>query len=58
MEEILAKLESIEQRLVKIEEKCSKMSGHIDFVETVYNTISSPLFYMLGNKKIRLIKEE
>jgi hypothetical protein len=65
MEEILKKLDSIEQRLDKIETHCYKMSGHVDFVERAYNVIRKPLNYLLGtpipilseNKKLCLIKE-
>jgi len=63
MDQILAKLESIEQRLDKIESQCSKMSGHVDFVEMVYSAVRKPFNYLMGspilveNKKICLIKE-
>jgi len=48
------KIESIENKLDKIikifekdiEENCRKMSGHIDFVESVYTTVRSPLSYI------------
>jgi hypothetical protein len=31
-EEIMKRLDSIDQRLANIEKGCSKMSGHVDFV--------------------------
>jgi len=48
------KIERIEWKLDKIikifekdiEENCRKMSGHIDFVESVYTTVKSPLSYI------------
>jgi hypothetical protein len=48
------KIERIEGKLDKIikifekdiEENCRKMSGHIDFVESVYTTVKSPLSYI------------
>ena len=38
LEIILKKLESIEQRLERIENGCSKMEGHVDFVERAYKS--------------------
>ena len=41
---ILNKLLSIFEK--DIGKNCSKMSGHIDFVENVYDTVKSPLTYI------------
>jgi predicted nuclease with TOPRIM domain len=52
-DQILLKLDSIEEKLDRIEEKlkkntedCEKMSEHIDFVENVYSTLKSPLEFI------------
>ena len=64
--EILKKLESIEKRLDAIEQKCSKMSGHVDFVERAYRAVRARLNYIMGsgelpplleNKKLDTVKE-
>ena len=50
---VLRKLESLEEKIVRLEDKlndnsdnCKKMSNHIDFVESVYTGLKSPLEYM------------
>ncbi len=50
---VLEKLEKIENKLVTIEDKlekntedCQKMTSHIDFIESVYSGLKSPLEYM------------
>ena len=50
---ILEKLQKLENRLERIEDKlekntedCQKMSSHIDFIESVYSGLKSPLEYM------------
>ena len=52
---ILEKLERIEEKLSILEKKtdintenCDKMSGHIDFIESVYNRLKSPIEYVTG----------
>lgn len=42
MELILEKLEKLEN----IEKNCSKMGNHINFIETVYETIRAPLQFV------------
>jgi hypothetical protein len=53
---ILDKLDNIEERLEKIEKEVNyikdssdNMNEHISFVETVYDTVKSP-FYFIMNK--------
>ena len=43
-------MDDIEKRIERIERLCEKMSSHIDFVESVYNTIRRPFNYLLGIK--------
>ena len=50
---ILEKLEKIEEKLSILEKKtdtnaenCEKMSSHIDFIESVYNRLKSPIEYV------------
>jgi len=47
LEIILKKLESIEQRLERIENGCSKMEGHVDFVERAYKVVRKPLNFLM-----------
>ena len=60
---ILAKLESIDERLKElekleeIEESCSRMNEHITFVDSVYAKLRSPLdwlVYKITGRKNRL----
>ena len=52
-------LERIEERLDKIFEilenrvtkNCEKMSNHIDFIDTVYDNVKSPLAYICNKVK-------
>ena len=48
MELILNKLDKLE-KLENIEENCSKMGNHINFVEAVYETVRAPLQF-ISNK--------
>ena len=48
MELILEKLEKLE-KLENIEKNCSKMGNHINFIETVYETVRAPLQF-ISNK--------
>ena len=50
---ILNKIESLENKVDSLETKlednskdCKKMSYHIDFIESVYNSLKSPLEYV------------
>ena len=45
----------------EVSENCAKMSGHIDFVENVYENVKSPLGFicnkvgsLIGNRQYRL----
>lgn len=48
MELILNKLDKLD-KLENIEENCSKMGNHINFVEAVYETVRAPLQF-ISNK--------
>jgi septation ring formation regulator EzrA len=42
--------------LNELEPQCKKMSEHIDFVENVYDTVKSPMYYIFNKiSKIRNI---
>lgn len=60
-EELEKKIKILEEKINKQNEKldlildilnndvkvnCSKMSEHIDFIETVYNKVKSPMYYI------------
>ena len=51
MERILEKLDKLDKldKLEEIGNNCNKMGNHIDFVETVYDTLRAPLQY-ISNK--------
>ena len=43
----------------KLEPQCKKMSDHIDFVENVYDTVKSPMYYILNKiSQIRNITDK
>jgi len=44
---IMSKLDTIEKRLEAVEKGCSKMSGHVDFVERAYKVVRAPLNYIM-----------
>ena len=59
LELILKKIEVIEIKLGIVEENCNNMGNHIDFINTVYNTMRTPLDFIIkrvsiinGNKHI------
>tara|TARA_B100001094_G_C17709623_1_gene566656 strand:+ start:125 stop:337 length:213 start_codon:yes stop_codon:yes gene_type:complete len=45
---ILKKLENIEKKLGIVEESCEGMDNHIKFIEGAYNTLRSPLDYIVN----------
>jgi hypothetical protein len=47
-EEIMKRLDSIDQRLANIEKGCSKMSGHVDFVERAYTAVRKPMNFLMA----------
>ena len=55
IEDLEKKIESLEEKLdliseillTKIQPNTSKMSNHIDFIETVYDNIKNPLGYFI-----------
>ena len=61
MELILEKLEKLE-KLETIEKNCSKMGNHINFVETVYETVRAPLQFisnkLTGNSDVLPLTED
>lgn len=46
LDQILHKLEIVEEKLDKIANSCKGMDDHIGFVEGVYVTLKSPLDYV------------
>ncbi len=42
------KLDTILQQLKIIQEKCDKMSSHIDFVDGVYERVKNPFNFILN----------
>lgn len=46
LDQILAKLDSIEQRLSRIETSVQKMDDHVDFVNDSYVSLRGPLDYV------------
>ena len=55
IEIIIRKLESIEQRLLSLENKaddintsCKGMDGHISFINSIYAKLRSPMMWILG----------
>tara|TARA_Y100000389_G_scaffold203307_1_gene251332 strand:+ start:6561 stop:6821 length:261 start_codon:yes stop_codon:yes gene_type:complete len=51
--ELETKLNKMMKKLEKIEEGTSRMSKHIEFIEGVYGTVSTPMFWIC-NKVNRL----
>ncbi len=51
--ELETKINEIMKKLERIEEGTSKMSKHIEFIESVYGTVSAPM-YWICNKVNRL----
>jgi hypothetical protein len=51
--ELETKLDEIMKKLERIEEGTYRMSKHIEFIESVYGTISTPMYWMC-NKVNRL----
>lgn len=48
LDTIIHKLELIENRLGIVEESCSEMDNHINFVNNVYSTVRTPLDFILN----------
>ena len=46
-EEIKKILDSIDQRLSRIEKECAKMNGHVDFVERAYTAVRKPMNFLM-----------
>jgi hypothetical protein len=71
LKDIQSRLVSIEKKLDRIESGCSKMSGHVDFIEKAYKVSRKPLNYIMEriygkstlpplteNKHVLLIRNE
>jgi hypothetical protein len=56
LKNISRRLERIEEKLGIVQDDCSKMSYHIDFVERVWVKIRAPLGYFIGKPSIKEIK--
>jgi hypothetical protein len=50
LETIETKLETILNILNNVQKDCSKMNEHIDFVDTIYNIVKSPLGFLINIK--------
>lgn len=48
LELILARLETVEQRLQRLEGSAENMDTHIDFVTTVYQRVQAPFHALMG----------
>jgi hypothetical protein len=46
------KLDRILEILEKNTEDCKKMSSHIDFIETIYENVKNPLYYICDKVKV------
>tara|TARA_B100001778_G_C18029497_1_gene380321 strand:+ start:162 stop:386 length:225 start_codon:yes stop_codon:yes gene_type:complete len=46
LSKILEKLEHMEEKINVLEKQTQKMSDHIDFIDSVYSKISSPLWWL------------
>ena len=44
---IISKLENIETKLNIVEQSCNGMDSHIGFINNVYNTVRSPVDFIL-----------
>jgi len=60
IKEDLIKINKKLEKLEKLENDCSKMSEHIDFVDSIYQQVKYPLNYFTNNYfyKNNCIKEE
>ena len=45
-QKILDELKELRKEVKELKEICSKMDGHIDFVESVYEGLKTPLNYI------------
>jgi hypothetical protein len=59
LKNIQSRLDGIEERLSKIEQGCSKMTGHVDFVERAYKAVRSSLNYVIrGSSQLPLLENK
>jgi hypothetical protein len=52
LQNIQKRLDGIEHRLDPIEKGCSKMTGHVDFIERVYRAVRVRLNYVMGSGEL------
>jgi len=53
---ILSRLDKIDKEILElkttinqdIKSNCDKMGSHIDFIEKVYDTVKTPMYYLCG----------
>lgn len=46
LKDIKEELKILTETVKALEKQCSRMNGHIDFVESVYSTLQTPLFLL------------
>jgi archaellum component FlaC len=50
--EIKNELKEIKKKLQEIDEKCVKMSNHINFIESVYEKVKKPFNYLMNKVNV------
>ena len=57
MDDILQKLTSIEEKLAKLEQESQRMTRHITFIEMIYESVQTPLFYIINKFSTKPIEK-
>ncbi len=55
------KIQLLISKMEKLEHTCDKMSNHIDFIDSVYNRVKMPLYWICDKVNVltyRDVKEE
>jgi hypothetical protein len=58
LHEIRKDINRIKEKLAEVDEKCDKMSNHINFVEGIYERIKRPFNYVITMVETKLISDE
>lgn len=45
---IRCELEKLDKRIEVMEKDCNKMTGHVDFVENIYEQVKRPFHYIVN----------
>ena len=45
-QELMDEIKLLKREIQDLKEICSRMNGHIDFVETVYDSLKAPISYI------------